>query len=471
MERNPRLVHEGSFQGRRYRLALAALLGLVLVLAGGASRGDAVQQLWVRLAAIAAIAATIWPLDIAPFRRHRLLLIVAGALYLLPLLQLVPLPPSLWAALPGHRPYAEIAQASGTVGWRPLSLTPGLTVNALLALLPPTAALLVALPLDRDARRSIGWGILALACTSGLLGLLQLAAGGEALRFYSPSSPDSPVGLFANRNHQAVLLAAALPFAGALAGREAVRRPGPVPAAALAAVASFLLVALIATGSRMGLLLGILGTGACLFCYSAGGASILPRKASARAACAAGATVILPALALAAWRGGIIARIAALGTLGETRAAMLRPLIETARAFFPFGSGLGSFDSVYRRFEPDALLSTIFMNQAHDEPLQLLIEGGAPALLLLLLFLSWWVRACLGVHAGRGAERSFALASAAATAILMLSSLVDYPLRTPLLASLFVFGCTELKRFRNKVARPLEARGASPQIAAPVAAE
>ena len=56
------------------------------------------------------------------------------------------------------------------------------------------------------------------------------------------------------------------------------------------------------------------------------------------------------------------------------------------RSFLPFGAGFGTFDPVYRRFEPDALLSTIYLNQAHNEPMQLAMEGGIPALALLLVF-------------------------------------------------------------------------------------
>src|SRR5262249_55379503 len=134
------------------------------------------------------------------------------------------------------------------------------------------------------------------------------------------------------------------------------------------------------------------------------------------------------------------------GELGDTRITNLPPLWQTARAFFPWGSGFGSFDSVYRHFEPRALLSTIYMNQAHNEPLQLLIEGGAPAIVLLLLFAGWWVRtpgSALFVAEIPG-RRAMGVAGVATSIILMLSSLVDYPLRTPLLAGVFVFAWVEM---------------------------
>jgi O-antigen ligase len=128
-------------------------------------------------------------------------------------------------------------------------------------------------------------------------------------------------------------------------------------------------------------------------------------------------------------------------------------MLDAARAFFPFGAGFGTFDPVYRRFEPDALLSTIYLNQAHNEPMQLAIEGGAAALLLLVLFLIWWLRAVfLALRpSGSSSRRALAIAMAATTLILMLSSLVDYPLRTPLLSGLFAVACVELVRTKRRI--------------------
>jgi len=138
-------------------------------------------------------------------------------------------------------------------------------------------------------------------------------------------------------------------------------------------------------------------------------------------------------------------RLRAADFAADTRAAAFPSLIVSARAFFPLGAGFGSFSSVYPAFEPNALLSTIYLNEAHDEPVQLAIEGGLPALILLLVFILWWLRTA-GVVAlrGGGANQGLARAAVAVTALLMLSSLVDYPLRTPLLASLFTFSCVAM---------------------------
>ena len=115
--------------GRAHRLGVMALLGLALALAGGASRFDEDQQVVARMAAIAALAASLWPLEVETLRLRWRMIAFTGCVWLLLLLQLVPLPPALWALLPGRDVYAEIAREAGPAAWRPLSLTPDLTLE------------------------------------------------------------------------------------------------------------------------------------------------------------------------------------------------------------------------------------------------------------------------------------------------------------------------------------------------------
>jgi hypothetical protein len=445
-----------SRYGQRYRLIVAIALLAGLAAFGGASRYDEDQQMLARLAAIAAIAASLWPLKTETLRRRKWLLAMVAAAYGLVLLQLIPLPPSLWAMLPGHDIYARIAVASGTMRWRPLSLTPDLTINTLGALLPATAATLVALYCDSRSRLWLAWSVVAIALVSALAGLVQLAPGG-ALRFYRESSENAPVGLFANRNHQAALMACALPFVGALAGLWLRRggRPRVVAGATLAAVA-MLLFASIPTGSRMGLLLVAIGLGVGVGAYTATGQRLMPVRRLQWAGVAAALIGASGATAAAAMRSGAVDRLMHTDPASESRTAMVGPLLDTARTFLPWGAGFGSFSDVYRRFEPDALLSTIYMNQAHNEPLQLAIEGGVPALILLGLFVWWWTRTAVAVVRTRESvtRRTLGIAAIGMTLILMASSLVDYPLRTPLLGALFAIAAVMMMRATPTPARP-----------------
>jgi len=432
-----------------YRLLVAMLLLVALALAGGSSLAGEDQQPLVRLAAIAALLATVWPLEFDVLAPHKRLLGFIAVLYLLILLQLLPLPADWWAALPGRDTYAAIARESGTIGSRPLSLTPDLTLNSLFALLPATAAALSALYLNGRGRSRLFVALLLVACASAGLALMQAGTGGSAFHLYRHSGDQAPTGLFANRNHQAVLLACALPLAGAIAGIR-IREGSDVrkTIAVTLGLAMLLLLAIVSTGSRMGVVLGALAIVAAFWCFFT--ASPLRTRVGWPAWLTIGIAgpALLGAIGLAAERSGALERLAMTDTVTESRAQMITPLLETARAFMPIGSGFGSFDSVYRRFEPDSLLSTIYMNQAHNEVLQVAIEGGIVALALLALFCGWWLRTLVYILRQRDSvtARTMGLAAAAITTILMASSLVDYPLRTPLLGAVFALACVEMTR-------------------------
>ncbi|MDB5703916.1 MAG: hypothetical protein JWN66_1032 [Sphingomonas bacterium] len=428
-----------------------AFLLVALALAGGASRIEAPQQIVVRLIATFVLTGVLLPLDFAALSGARRLLWWVAGCYALLMVQLVPLHPSLWAGLPGHGSYARIAVATDTPVWRPLSLTPDLTVDTLLALLPATAALFAALFVPaRGWNRLFGW-IILIAVASAVFSLIQLATGYPAsLTLYRVSTENSATGLFANRNHQAVFLSSVLPILAALAHpRNRGDRPGRffLPIAAISAC--LIVTGVIVTGSRMGLIAGALGLVAAILILAGGRDARLPgstrRRRALAGAAAAGAGLLL---AVGGWQAGLFDRLASTDVLAESRVRMLQPLWEAVKAFMPLGSGFGSFDSIFRRFEPLELLSPIYMNQAHNEPMQIAIEGGVPALLLLALLGWWWVSALLGVLRLPSASpsRPLGLGCAAATAILMLASLVDYPLRTPLLGGIFAIACIAMWR-------------------------
>jgi len=430
-----------------YRIALVLPFVGVLAAAGGSSYYADPRQAVIRVAAIVVIAVSLWPLDLERLRHFRSIFAFAALVAALVLFQLLPLPPELWAALPGHVHYAAIAEASATVGWRPLSLTPDLTENAAQALLVPAAAGLAAIYLDRrDRKRLFDW-LLAVACISALLGAVQLAAGEGAMRFYTRTNEVAPVGLFANQNHQAAMLACAMPLAAArCAGRLREGRAHRVVLPTFVLIVVLLLVMLIATGSRMGVVSGAVGLAGAGIAWRFSGESILPRTGKARLLAAGALAMLLVVVGTVIARSNIPARLAETDFATETRVASFKPLLETAKAFMPTGAGFGSFESVYRQFEPDALLSTIYLNQAHNEPLQLAIEGGLPAIALLCQFLWWWVSTVRRlVRSKPGMRRNAsALAAVMVTLILMMSSLVDYPLRTPMLAAIFAIACVEM---------------------------
>lgn len=436
----------------RYYLSLGLVLIGALAALGGASRADELQQSFIRLIAILVVAAVLWPLNPRIFRDGKVMLAGLAAAYLSLLAQLIPLPPQAWARLPNHAIYAALAEQTRSITWRPWTLTPDLTLNAMAALLPATAVLLVTLALDFQQRLLIARVLIGIACISSILGLLQFAAGDSALHLFRTTSEASAVGLFANRNHQAVLMACALPLLAATTSIRLRKEPGSQQRIVAAALieGAVILFGLAATGSRMGMLLGAVGiAGAVAIVLLTAERTRLTSKDLLGLWIGSGVLglVAFAGLAFLITRSGALARLAN-EPIDQTRIAALRPMFHAARSFMPFGSGFGTFQLVYQQFEPTSLLSTIYLNQAHNEPMQLAIEGGLPALFLLLLFLGWWFLAVVRTARRQPStsRRALGTAMAVASLILLLSSLVDYPLRTPLLSSFFSIACVELLR-------------------------
>ena len=180
--------------------AAATYMGLAFAL-GGASQANDLYDLILRLAAIPLLAWSLFRLASRPAtpRASLVLLLLLAAL---PAVQLIPLPPSLWAALPGRSILAaDLAAAGAPAVWRPLSLTPGATLDALVGLIPFAAVFLAALSLSPKDRGRL-WAFTGLAALiSVALGALQLAAGASGgFRLYEGHGRAAS-GFFANRNH------------------------------------------------------------------------------------------------------------------------------------------------------------------------------------------------------------------------------------------------------------------------------
>ena len=123
---------------------LLCLLMATLWLAGGASRGDALGQVVVRAAAALAMAIAILfgprPSPAIPQPAMWLL----GFAILLPLLQLISLPPAIWQMLPGRTLFVQAASVAGEAQpWRPVAIVPGGALNASASLIVPVAVLLL----------------------------------------------------------------------------------------------------------------------------------------------------------------------------------------------------------------------------------------------------------------------------------------------------------------------------------------
>jgi O-antigen ligase len=93
------------------------------------------------------------------------------------------------------------------------------------------------------------------------------------------------------------------------------------------------------------------------------------------------------------------------------------------------GSGFGTFEQVYRGYEDPGAVDRYYVNHAHNDYLEIALEGGIAALILLAAFLIWWAwqaRTAWLTPTGTPDQKAAAVASAA----ILLHSGFDYPLRT-----------------------------------------
>jgi O-antigen ligase len=417
-----------------------AFLAIALVF-GGATHGEAISSALVRLAATGLLGVALWTLigtGIRPGARWPVVVLACAAL--LPLIQLLPLPPSLWTQLPGREAVAAGFRAAGIeLPWMPMSLAPSGTFDAILSMVPPAAIFLATINLDERSRRRLSLVIVGVAILATVMGAAQVASGtGSGLRIYEVTNVDSAVGFFANRNHQAALLVVALPLTAYWLGYSEGRSQGQhvVYMMVAAGLLVIFLVSLGVTRSRAGIGLGVgaIVASAVLLWFSSAVPRIVP--------------LILVVGLIAG--GGLVAAFALEPLLarfqdpvsGEARLTLLPGLFAAGNAFWPIGSGLGSFVPAFQLFErPDTLLQQ-FVNHAHNDYIELWIETGVPGLLIVAAGLSWFVTAAMrAVFWPRERDADLPRVAAIIVFILVVHSAVDYPLRTAGLSVVFALAC------------------------------
>lgn len=428
---------------------LVGYLTLVFLLGGGA-RSDIQSLIILRPAAVLICAFALFTFTREHIRPYRFLFGFSMGLFFLVALQLIPLPPWVWQSLPGREIITEIDKTAqlGDV-WRPISIVPLASWNALYSLFVPLGVLLLGVQLNQDEQSQLLPFIISLGLLSGMLGLLQIVGAREGpLYFYRISNNGSAVGLFANRNHQAVLLACLFPmlavyaFTGTGAPEQARVR------AAMAIVVSLVLVPLLlVTGSRAGLVVGILGVLSIPLLYTRLEISSATKRRCQLppAAVASGALGIIGLTLLANLFGRAKAydRIVALDMLEDARFKVWGPIMRMAWQYFPFGSGVGTFSDGYKIGELDRFLAFAYLNHAHNDWLEIYMTGGAFACLLLVTaIIAWgvcslrvWRDGASGTH-----ETSYGRLASVLIGMLGVASVVDYPLRVPsMMCSMTVF--------------------------------
>ncbi|NDC59201.1 MAG: hypothetical protein EBZ50_10360, partial [Alphaproteobacteria bacterium] len=412
------------------------------ITAGGASRqGGLIAHAVIEIASALILFGIIWRARSDEYSRAAWILVGIALLAICAALaQLVPLPASIWTELPGRDiVVAGFAAMNAPLPALPATLTPERTFAAVVGFLPPLAAFAIfARQASRQQSIDFTWAAPIAAGASVLLGIAQIYGGPTSpLYLYAFTNRGFPVGFFANVNHQATLALMAAPFVAALIGQTRARAmSGHAEASTwlfVIALGFLVMLSAMIAGSFAGYVL--LGPTLAACAFIALGFS--------RSLNATTGTALFAVVAALGGLGWFVASSPALQSLGVTdlgtgpasRVDLFARTGQAVAAYFPFGSGLGSFERVYPIFEAAAPVGNIYAPHAHNDYLQVAMELGLPGILALAGVILWWAVMTWRVWSAEiSSDVRIRRAASVALGVVALHSIVDYPLRTAAIA-------------------------------------
>jgi O-antigen ligase len=306
--------------------------------------------------------------------------------------------------------------------------------------------------------------VLAVGLISVLMGLIQVAQGEKSpLRFFEFSNSTEAVGFFANRNHFAALIYCVMLFAlGWIVPRlAAVRDPDHQKlkikdyefdmTLIVAMIGGFAVLVILLAGEVMARSRAGLGLTIVALCgvFALGFAN---RRLGLRVMginkILIGAVILVLIFSLQFGLYRFFERFS--DQLSDDRPVIASTTIEAARAYMPLGSGMGTFVPVYAMFERPEDLKETYVNRAHNDLLEIWLEAGLLGLALIGMFVIWLVRRSIEIWRSapaRGASQldwSLVLAATMVPALVLVHSLVDFPLRTGAMMAIMAFACALL---------------------------
>lgn len=341
------------------------------------------------------------------------------------------------------------------------------TWNALFSLMGPIAVLVAVLVLDMQRHRQLLLLLIGIGFLSGIIGMIQaIGPSNGTLYFYRITNNGLAVGLFANRNHQAAMLATVYPLLAANLSLFKGRPDRLFFHRSMALTGTCLLFSFILmTGSRAGFVLAIVGIAFGWWIYRAPTAQgrvvgIRSEHRSRFVGLGVAGVLLVVGLVVAATTPAL-QRLLETDPASELRVQALPIVADAIGKFFPFGSGIGTFVEVYQIFEPDRFVSEQYFNHAHNDFAEWILTGGVPAVLLLLwavfmagvAFLALLRRRNAAVGDPDYSTQILGRTGFAVVAMLALASVTDYPLRVPsllLYATVAAVWCSNAYRFNRK---------------------
>jgi O-antigen ligase len=430
----------GGYSGR------ARLVGIFLVLVvalGGGGSPNPTTELLLEISFTVCAAVWLWlPCEWADGdgQVDPLVFVLVAIPLAIPIVQLLPLPPSLWASLPARQDeFASLSLVGREHSWRPISLSTSRTLAALLAIVPAVGCTYAVARLNAHERRLIVATIVAMALVSALLGVLQLVAGDRGISLYSQFHVGWITGFQANRNSEADVLLIGLlalamfaaPYIFGNARRLPLLLDRRTVLGMTLGLALLLLAATVMTGSRAGT---ILISVAVVLALAIAAVSRTPRQDLRKTPFViAGALLLLGGVGIAylAYAGHT-----AVGRVAERfadapggRLHIWQDAWFALGQYWPVGFGMGGFEPAMIPAERLEFLDAAIPNRAHNDFLELGLEAGIMGYIMLtaailvcfaMAYKSWRLQP---------ARRAQVLFAMGVLFVISLHSFVDYPAR------------------------------------------
>jgi exopolysaccharide production protein ExoQ len=236
----------------------------VIILTGGISMPSAGMLAFQSVISVILLALALFRLVVHGFPTRIAYwgaLLICSAIGLL-LLQLIPLPASVWMLFPGRELVQKNFELIGIApGFSTLSLMPENTKADGIAMLPAIAAFLAVLSVSQRQVFSICGGIVVCSIASVGLSLLQHFHGEDPTYYLYDVTPGVGVGIFNNRSFFSAQLYTSIPILSAFAVTAQQKwhiKPILVVAAGIV-YAGIILVGLSLSQARSGILLAMPG--------------------------------------------------------------------------------------------------------------------------------------------------------------------------------------------------------------------
>lgn len=442
----------------RNRQVAALLIAICLIGGGGVAYG--LPNLLVQLTALIILALNGQP--VARFVKAAPLPLVGLtiATLALPLIQLVPLPQSLFGSLPGRDLAMEAFRAANYTGWSSFSLDHARTLVAFAGLIAPVTLLVTGFAIPARQLGSLSLIVIAAGLVNVALGVVQVLGSSGLSTFYPElAMPDVLFGTFANRNSTGLFLVCCLVLLATLPPA----RPASMAWLAKAAAAVLLATGVVLTQSRTSIVLMAIPTVLAIVVFvlrkvrdRAGGTSQTNKALQAMLAATAIAIVALPL----AGGSRIETSLARFEKADEQRPKMWEDARFAAQRYWPVGAGMGTFDEVFQVDETLEYVSPRRAGRAHNDYIEIAVEAGAVGLGLCALWALWVLWASWRAIATPA--RWQALSGTGILLAIALQSTLDYPLRNQTMLGVAALAILLLARARESVEGTRGVAGAVP---------